>query len=361
MIEVMRAAWRDADFWLLLLFDVLLVYSLVFTLFYALYVLALALTPSRRGARPRPFVIPALFLLSAGTAFTPAKDVLTSYCGGVFNELSYHIMSKYGFAYTSHLLMLFWLAGALAGGGMLCLRLLALSRFVKRLPDARRDRAFHDACRRSGQSGVRLKIAGDDFPLSSWSGAGKYVIAPAGFFKAFDAEERRCAYLHELTHLRKADPCKLLAVAACKCIFWFHPVVRRALRRFSSHLEIACDSAVLEEYGVPPERYALLLGKMLPAAHPPVPGLSGSFREIRWRLGHIFRDPSLMPSGRRGGLLAAVFLTATLLFVSFFQGFIGEDPFAGQRPAYNFRWQGILGMYTYKWYSSETPRPNAPP
>jgi hypothetical protein len=135
MTEILRQAWSDRYFLLLLAFDWILVYSLVFSVVYSLYVLALSMSFGRVG-RPRPFTIPAVFLLSFLIMLTPVKDVLTAYFGGAFNELSFRIRNRTGFEGIGYVFMLAWLAGAVLCGVKLVWRLASLRRFLSMLPPA---------------------------------------------------------------------------------------------------------------------------------------------------------------------------------------------------------------------------------
>lgn len=346
MTEILESTWRDRNFWLLLAFDWMLVYSLVFSIVYSLYILVLSL-PFRQIARPRPLVVPVIFLLSGAVMFTPVKDVLTSCFGGAFTIVSSWITARTGFRGAGYALMLAWLVGAAFYGIKLAWRLASLRRFLSTLPPAWEDGALTRACATAGRrKGVDVRIADSGFPPSSWTG--EYVVVPWDYVDRFDTEERFIVYLHELACLAERNSRKYVAAALVRCVFWFHPVVRLALERFKTYLEIACDHRVLTRYGIAPVEYGQMLVKTVRRGKTLAPGLSGGFRDLGWRLGVVFGDRTLLPGRKRRGLAAALLLAALLVFLGYFQGRIGEDPFAAGKGDARFRWQGILGLHTIR-------------
>jgi bla regulator protein BlaR1 len=70
------------------------------------------------------------------------------------------------------------------------------------------------------------------------------ILMPADALRWTDAEVRR-AVIHELEHVRRADwPVHLLA-RVVSALYWFHPLVWIAWRRFCLESERACDDAVV--------------------------------------------------------------------------------------------------------------------
>lgn len=72
---------------------------------------------------------------------------------------------------------------------------------------------------------------------------------------AWEAGQLRRVLLHEAAHLQRNDPLWKLIASLVAALYWFHPVVRLALRTFDSEREKACDDLVLAA-GVQPSHYA---------------------------------------------------------------------------------------------------------
>ena len=68
------------------------------------------------------------------------------------------------------------------------------------------------------------------------------VLLPSSLMGEDREQERRFAFLHELTHLRRGDDLVLLWYGFLRCLWWFHPVVYLMEKPFRMDMESACDA-----------------------------------------------------------------------------------------------------------------------
>lgn len=85
------------------------------------------------------------------------------------------------------------------------------------------------------------------------------ILLPAARFPQLTAEQQRLALCHELVHIRRFDIWLGCIPAAAERLFFFHPLVRLAVREFAFWREAACDAAVLRALDAPPQTYGRLL------------------------------------------------------------------------------------------------------
>lgn len=71
------------------------------------------------------------------------------------------------------------------------------------------------------------------------------LVLPAGFENRFTARERGLILLHERTHIRRGDPMANLAVAGCRVLSWFNPMIHIGAAFLRIDQELACDATVL--------------------------------------------------------------------------------------------------------------------
>ncbi len=73
------------------------------------------------------------------------------------------------------------------------------------------------------------------------------AIRPVIVMPAEKYSERDCGYIfrHELCHYRHGDILLKGIFTACKCIYWFHPLVHRMVRHACENMELLCDEAVV--------------------------------------------------------------------------------------------------------------------
>ncbi len=134
------------------------------------------------------------------------------------------------------------------------------------------------------------------------------------------ARELRCLLLHELQHYRQKDAFACLLMNLAGLFYWFHPLVRFALKEMASDRELSCDAGVLdlldeteyEAYGHTLLRFAEQASRnLLPFS----PGISGSFRQIRRRI--LLIGSYRKPSGRRVLQSLGIFCLTSLLLLPF--------------------------------------------
>ncbi|HEX8410631.1 MAG TPA: M56 family metallopeptidase [Thermoanaerobaculia bacterium] len=133
------------------------------------------------------------------------------------------------------------------------------------------------------------------------------ILMPAAA-RNWSADEVNRALKHELEHVRRGDwKLQLLARVAC-AVYWPHPLVWTAWRRFSLEAERACDDAVLS--GSEASLYAqqlVTLARDL-VRRPRVPAMAMASRSQLARRIDAILDParSRGPAGKASRLLAAV-------------------------------------------------------
>ena len=203
-----------------------------------------------------------------------------------------------------------WISGALAGLGVMFVRVRKTRRIVTRaqLVDVDLLRVVRELC---VQVGVRRTID------ARWSSAidapmivgllRPAILLPAGRFETLSIAGQRMAICHELVHLRRGDLWLGCVPALAERLFFFHPLAILAAREYLLAREAACDRAVLRLLDAAPQDYGrllLALGVSPMRAGLAAAGSSRSFSTLKRRiamLGH--RSPSSM--SRVGGWLLA--------------------------------------------------------
>lgn len=82
------------------------------------------------------------------------------------------------------------------------------------------------------------------------------IVLPADFEHRYDATERALIFAHEAMHARRHDGWWCLLAQIVVAMLWFHPLARWALGALRHDQELACDAAVLREYGAQRRSYA---------------------------------------------------------------------------------------------------------
>ena len=88
------------------------------------------------------------------------------------------------------------------------------------------------------------------------------VLVPAETMATFTTEERAMVLCHELMHLRRRDLALGWVPACAERLFFFHPLVRLAARRYVDARETACDTAAVRALGVSPAHYGRMLVRL---------------------------------------------------------------------------------------------------
>jgi beta-lactamase regulating signal transducer with metallopeptidase domain len=141
------------------------------------------------------------------------------------------------------------------------------------------------------------------------------VILMPSAARHWSADEVKRALAHELEHVRRGDwKLQLLARLAC-AVYWPHPLVWTAWRRFSLEAEQACDDAVLSgsEASLYAEQLVTLARDLV--RRPRVPAMAmASHSQLARRIDAIL-DParSRGPAGKALRLLASVAVLIVVL------------------------------------------------
>ncbi|HAI47538.1 MAG TPA: peptidase [Stenotrophomonas sp.] len=73
----------------------------------------------------------------------------------------------------------------------------------------------------------------------------RIVVGPA-FAQDFSPVEQALIVQHERSHRRHGDPWANAVLALLRCVFWFHPLLPWAARRFLRDQELACDARTVD-------------------------------------------------------------------------------------------------------------------
>lgn len=220
-----------------------------------------------------------------------------------------------------------WLALAAlwaAGGATLILRQILAARRVLRLW---REAAPHDrpATRawlavwlgESRAARVELRESGDlRAPLILGWGRPR-ILVPAPF-PGDDPVRARMALAHEAGHLLRRDLLWGWVPAAAEVVFWFHPIVRWAVREYVQSREEACDARAIELTGAEPGGYGDMLVRFgvdrVRFGHAAASCGSRHARQLRRRL-HMLSQLTTLTRMQRLAIALAVALFALLAVV----------------------------------------------
>lgn len=110
-------------------------------------------------------------------------------------------------------------------------------------------------CRKlSVREDVRLLIGPDVCTPMAGGFRRPVILLPAAAANG-SAERRGVVLTHELVHVRRHDPLRVIACRAVLALYWFHPLSWLASRLAADSCEEACDEAVLAA-GTRPSDYA---------------------------------------------------------------------------------------------------------
>ena len=97
----------------------------------------------------------------------------------------------------------------------------------------------------------------------------RIVVGP-DFEQRFSPAEQDLILRHEHSHRRHGDPWANAALALLRCVFWFHPLLPWAARRFLRDQELACDARTVDPHPALRRLYANALLKAQ-LVHPVAP------------------------------------------------------------------------------------------
>jgi len=162
------------------------------------------------------------------------------------------------------------------------------------------------------------------------------LLLPPKVTERLSEAELRHVFLHELAHLRRCDLPLALVVMALESLYWFHPLVRMAIRRLRTAQESARDWEALAVHPSPaPLSYARTLLKLCEGRAPsPAPvGLVSDFtdggRDLERR---ILMITEYRASSHRAALVGVV-LTAALAWAGFTSAAQPALPAGDSQPA----------------------------
>jgi beta-lactamase regulating signal transducer with metallopeptidase domain len=93
-----------------------------------------------------------------------------------------------------------------------------------------------------------LVVVSDEIAVPITFGFRRSTIVLPRAAKTWSADELRFALRHELEHVRRDDWALLLLARVASAVYWPHPLVWAAWRRFCLEAERACDDAVIGAY-----------------------------------------------------------------------------------------------------------------
>ena len=110
------------------------------------------------------------------------------------------------------------------------------------------------------------------------------VVLPSE--QTLSSEELAMAMAHELAHLHRGDLWLGWVPAIAQRLFFFHPLVRWAMREYAIYREAACDAHVLQHHRAAPQTYGHLLLRLGVArpVHSSLAGASSTFQSLKRRL-----------------------------------------------------------------------------
>lgn len=232
---------------------------------------------------PRQSLLEDVYLATAATgqpgvssAQLPASDAIAAATPAApLNLPINHIAANQPASFDlSSILPAILIAAWLLGATVLALMLL------------RRQRRFEHALGHLQPIAGRLYRGSDTLPSPVLIGLlSPRIVIPADFEQRFSPEQRRLVLAHEDWHLRRLDLWVGLATCVLRCLFWFHPLLPLALRRFRLDQELACDQAVLTQQPHRRGDYArALLDSQLAASGLPVGCFWQSSQPLKTRI-----------------------------------------------------------------------------
>ncbi|MBD8874404.1 M56 family metallopeptidase [Rhodanobacter sp. DHB23] len=197
------------------------------------------------------------------------------------------------------------------------LRAYRIARRLRRNASATTDAGLQMRCARQAHTlGLRRApsvLASPEIASPQVSGGWRPVVLwPAR--DALDEDEAALALAHELAHLKRGDLLFGWVPALAARLFFFHPLLRWAMREYAINREAACDALAVEQQRVAPQDYGRLLLR-LGVAHPTHAALAGAsptFHNLKRRLTMLQQTTTAMPRARGWLLVALVALVGVL-------------------------------------------------
>jgi beta-lactamase regulating signal transducer with metallopeptidase domain len=213
-------------------------------------------------------------------------------------------------SYRAELVNLALMAWAV-GTGAMCLSMLARQRsFLRSLGTLTRDaNGLH-----------RSDTVLAPMLLGSWR---PKIVVPTDFESRYSPEECALVLAHERAHESRGDVAINLAASVALCVYWFNPLIYRALAWLRIDQELACDALVLAQRRGVRRRYADALLKAQVATESTLRQPIG----CHWQSTHPLNERISMLKRPLPGRLRRL---AGLAFIAFLTGVSGYAAWAGQ-------------------------------
>lgn len=139
------------------------------------------------------------------------------------------------------------------------------------------------------------------------------VVLPSE--QTLSSDELAMAIAHELAHLHRGDLWLGWVPAIAQRLFFFHPLVRWAMREYAIYREAACDAQVLQHHRAAPQTYGHLLLRLGVArpVHSSLAGASSTFQSLKRRLTMLQQNMNETTPRTPAWLLVAVIAFAGVL------------------------------------------------
>jgi beta-lactamase regulating signal transducer with metallopeptidase domain/predicted nucleic acid-binding Zn-ribbon protein len=162
---------------------------------------------------------------------------------------------------VAQVLIVVWLAGVAAALLALVRSLLRVRRLVasgRYLDDFDWLRAAQRIARQLGLDTVPRLLVSNSVSAPMAGNVGQAIVFLPANADQWDSDRRDVVLTHEMTHLARKDPLRILAARIACALYWFHPLMWLAARRSTADCEQACDESVLA-LGIRPSVYARVL------------------------------------------------------------------------------------------------------
>lgn len=166
-----------------------------------------------------------------------------------------------------------WLLGGVAATLVLAtslIRVQCLKRAARELRDPEWQDAKEATARRLGAHRAIRLLLHERVRIPMAGGLWRQVIYLPSAAIEWSADRRDVVLAHEIAHLARRDPLRVITARLAVALYWFHPLAWIAARQSGADLEEACDAAVLA-LGTRPSIYARLLLEFAESIHGPAP------------------------------------------------------------------------------------------
>ena len=155
------------------------------------------------------------------------------------------------FEWSPTLVVSLWAIGAALGLALLALRYVAFLRSVndRRELNGSACEELAALARSAGVARPRLTVSKNLAAPASFMLPRPEICVPERFLTELDVAGRRAILAHELAHLVRRDPLRLLLVRGLEAVFFFQPLLRVARHRLVGLSETLCDEWAVARTG----------------------------------------------------------------------------------------------------------------